>query len=120
FDYLLDREPRVSMAGPRSAGAPAALTFTLGGLSKACGLPQMKLGWILVDGPGDRRAEALARLEFIADSYLSVGTPVQRAAERLLALGDGIAALIRERVGVNRQTLVAAFPDGSASRVLPS
>jgi hypothetical protein len=121
FDYLLEKQTRVSMAGPRSdESRPAALTFALGGLSKACGLPQMKLGWILVDGPGDRRAEALGRLEFIADSYLSVGTPVQRAAERLLALGDGIATLIRERVDRNRRALAGAFPAGSASRVLPS
>ena len=121
FDYLSGTEARVSLAGPRSgAAAPAALTFTLGGLSKACGLPQMKLGWILVDGPAGARAEALGRLEFIADSYLSVGAPVQCAAERLLALGDGIAALIRERVDANRTTLAAAFPGGSASRVLPS
>jgi hypothetical protein len=121
FDYLIGKEARVSMAGPRSAAAaPAALTFTLGGLSKACGLPQMKLGWILVDGPAAARAEALGRLEFIADSYLSVGTPVQCAAERLLSLGDGIAAFIRERVDLNRQALAAAFPGGSASRVLPS
>jgi hypothetical protein len=134
FDYLLEKEARVSMAGPRSAhpapagspagspaaAAPAALTFTLGGLSKACGLPQMKLGWILVDGPAEARDGALGRLEFIADSYLSVGTPVQCAAERLLALGDGIAALIRERVDLNRQALAAAFPGGSASRVLSS
>jgi alanine-synthesizing transaminase len=120
FDYLLEKERRVSMAGPRSSGAPAALTFTLGGLSKACGLPQMKLGWILVDGPADRRAGALGRLEFIADSFLSVGTPVQRAAERLLDLGDGIAALVRERVALNHAVLATAFPGGSASRVLPS
>jgi alanine-synthesizing transaminase len=120
FDYLLEKDARVSMAGPRPAGPPDALTLTLGGLSKACGLPQMKVGWILVDGPEDRRAEALARLEFIADSYLSVGTPVQRAVERLLALGDGIAALIRERVAVNRRSLAAAFPDASGCRVLPS
>jgi aspartate/methionine/tyrosine aminotransferase len=120
FDYLLEKEKRVSMAGARPSGAPAALTFTLGGLSKACGLPQMKLGWILVDGPADRRAEALGRLEFIADSYLSVGTPVQRAAERLLSLGDGIAALLRERVAINQAALAAVFPDGSASRVLRS
>ncbi|HYV86066.1 MAG TPA: pyridoxal phosphate-dependent aminotransferase [Patescibacteria group bacterium] len=120
LDFLLDGGPGVSMAGPRAAGLPAALTFTLGGLSKACGLPQMKLGWILIDGPEDRRSEALARLEFIADSYLSAGTPVQLAAGRLLALGDGIASLIRERVAANRGLLVAAFPEASGCRVLPS
>ena len=54
--------------------------FTLGGLSKSIGLPQMKLGWIVASGPADRIDDAKARLEIIADTYLSVSTPVQVAA----------------------------------------
>jgi alanine-synthesizing transaminase len=111
----------VSAAGPLAGGAPpAALTFTLGGLSKACGLPQMKLGWILVDGPGPVRAEALERLEFIADSYLTVGTPVQRAAGRLLEIGAEVAARIGARVLENLAAIRAAVPSGSACRLLPA
>src|SRR5438093_510275 len=68
----------VSAQAPGFAGqAGGALTFALGGLSKACGLPQMKLGWIVADGPGKAVSEALERLDLIADTYLSVGTPVK-------------------------------------------
>jgi len=111
----------VSAAARRLGGTPpAALTFTLGGLSKSCGLPQMKLAWVLVDGPDPARADALERLEFIADAYLSVGAPVQRAAGRLLAIGADIAARLGARIGENLATLRAAVPAGSACRVLPA
>ena len=110
----------VSMAGPRPSEEPRVLSFTLGGLSKACGLPQMKLGWILVDGPEAQARQALERLEFIADSYLSVGTPVQRAAADLLSIGEEIGAAIRERVLRNHASLQASVPDGSPCRLLPA
>jgi aspartate/methionine/tyrosine aminotransferase len=57
----------------------AALTLTLSGLSKISGLPQMKAAWLTVSGPRERKREALARLEVIADTYLSVNAPVQLA-----------------------------------------
>jgi alanine-synthesizing transaminase len=88
-----------------SAGNPDALTFTLGGLSKACGLPQMKLAWIAASGPERDVREALARLEFIADAYLTVGTPVQQAAPALLALGAGLREQIRLRINRNEESL---------------
>jgi len=110
----------VSLAGRRAAGEPPALAFTLGGLSKACGLPQMKLAWILVDGPEPLRRDALERLEFIADTYLSVGTPVQRAAARLLEEGEMVGAAIRRRVAANLALLRALLPAGAACRLLPS
>lgn len=69
---------------PSFVGRADALTFVLGGLSKALLLPQCKLGWMIVDGPPPRVAEALARLELIADTYLSVSTPVQLALPALL------------------------------------
>ena len=56
-----------------------ALTFTLSGVSKILGLPQMKLSWIVVSGPEELREKAIERLEIIADTYLSVNTPSQRA-----------------------------------------
>ena len=61
------------------AGTGSTLTFTLNGLSKLLGLPQMKLAWIVVSGPEKECAQALQRLEVIADTYLSVGTAVQQA-----------------------------------------
>jgi alanine-synthesizing transaminase len=66
------------------ASRTAGLTFTLGGLSKSRGLPQLKLSWIVVSGPDAEVAAALAALEFIGDSYLSVGTPIQIALPEIL------------------------------------
>jgi aspartate/methionine/tyrosine aminotransferase len=77
------------------------LTFCLSGLSKIAGLPQMKLGWMIVNGPPDLRAAALTRLELIADTYLSVGTPVQAAALKLLEIGQRIKASITLRTRRN-------------------
>jgi alanine-synthesizing transaminase len=109
-DYALGARPaRVSLAsdGP-------ALTFALGGLSKSCGLPQLKLGWMAVSGPVAARDEALARLELVADTYLSVATPVQRAAPALLARLPELQTPIRERAATNlaalRRALTAHVP----------
>lgn len=101
-------------AGFAQAFVPAArpespvLTFSLGGLSKSAGLPQLKLGWIIAGGRD--RAAALERLELIADTYLSVATPVQLAAARLIELGAGVRTAIRARVRHNRDHLAARLP----------
>jgi alanine-synthesizing transaminase len=91
--------------GPESvtsfAGNSAALTFTLSGLSKISGLPQMKLAWIAVSGPTEETREALARLEVIADTYLSASTPVQVATPTLLALRHSFQAELMQRVRRN-------------------
>jgi len=105
-------------AGAATGPADGALTFTLGGLSKSCGLPQMKLGWIVADGPGALVSEALERLELIADTYLSVGTPVMRAAGRLLEIGAAIRSAIRRRVAENLEALRGRLNPGSACRLL--
>jgi aspartate/methionine/tyrosine aminotransferase len=96
------------------------LVFSLGGLSKSCGLPQLKLGWIVIAGPRDRAQAALARLELIADTYLSVGSPVQLALPRLFELGAGIRRMIQARVGANRARLSAALPSDSPCTLLPA
>ncbi|MCI4355495.1 MAG: pyridoxal phosphate-dependent aminotransferase [Thermoplasmata archaeon] len=82
-------------------GGDRALVLSFGGLSKSCGLPQLKLGWVVVTGPAALRDEALARLEIAADTYLSVGTPVQHAAPRILARLPELRAPIAARVGSN-------------------
>jgi hypothetical protein len=82
-----------------------ALTFTLSGLSKISALPQMKLGWIVVNGPSELRSEAQARLEVIADTYLSVSAPVALATPAWLAHRHAIQAQILERVQANLRKL---------------
>lgn len=90
---------------PTFAGFDGALTFTLSGLSKTCLLPQLKLGWIVVGGPPSPRDEALRRLEQIADTWLSVGAPVQHAAAAVLARCDAVQAALRARLEANHATL---------------
>ncbi len=100
------------------AGSEETLTFTLNGLSKLAGVPQLKLGWIVVSGPVDGCAHALQRLEVIADTYLSVGTPVQYSLGSLLAGAGEMRDQIRTRVSTNYRRLREAFSDGSPLTVL--
>jgi len=79
--------------------ASEVLTFSMSGLSKIAALPQMKLGWIVASGPGHEGA--LDRLELIADTYLSVATPVQIALPRLLEASVRVRAQILERTRTN-------------------
>jgi hypothetical protein len=101
-DYPIDPAPgaQASVVEQREV-----LTFSLGGLSKTVGLPQVKLGWIAMTGPSAQVAAALMRLEVIADTYLSVSTPVQVAAAHLLGAGGGVRRQIRHRVLQNYHTL---------------
>jgi alanine-synthesizing transaminase len=97
-----------------------ALTFSLGGLSKACGLPQMKLGWIAATGPADTARQALHHLDLVADSYLSVATPVQVALPKLLDIGGSLRAAIQERILRNRDALAARIGGDSPCTLLPA
>lgn len=95
-----------------------ALTFSLGGLSKACGLPQMKLGWIATTGPADVVQTALQNLDLVADSYLSVGTPVQVALPKLLDIGATMRTAIHGRVRRNRDALATQIGTTSPCTLL--
>jgi alanine-synthesizing transaminase len=79
FDFNLTNQPFPSFAGNRDA-----LTFTLSGLSKISGLPQMKVAWIAASGPAELLHPSLERLEVIADTYLSMNAPIQHAIPALL------------------------------------
>jgi aspartate/methionine/tyrosine aminotransferase len=117
LDYRFEDRPgdvRVAAATAREA-----LVFSLGGLSKSAALPQLKLGWILANGPGPLLSEALERLTWIADSYLSVATPVQLALPGLLAWGDGAAAALAARLRANHAALVAALAGSPEATVAP-
>jgi aspartate/methionine/tyrosine aminotransferase len=100
LDYPLDGAPRSTFALNREV-----LTFTLSGLSKISGLPQMKIAWVATSGPEERKAEALARLEVIADTYLSMNTPLQLAAPVLLEQRRNIQPLLVDRARTNLQEL---------------
>lgn len=116
LDYrFADRAGDVRVAAARDR----ALVFSLGGLSKAAALPQMKLGWILANGPATLLEEALERLEWVADSFLSVGTPVQNALASMIGGRQRTASGVRDRVLENDRRLRAAFPAGGAVEVLP-
>lgn len=100
-------------------GEDRALTFVLGGLSKSAGLPQVKLGWILVNGPAAAVDQALARLEIICDTFLSVSTPVQVAAPALIAAGRQIRGAIQPRIAANLACAEQLVGDGSPVTILP-
>lgn len=87
------------------------LTFVMSGLSKIAALPQMKLGWIVTGGPKDSRNEALERLDLIADTFLSVSTPVQYAAPLWLNLRSTMQTQILNRVRDNLDWLAARTSD---------
>jgi alanine-synthesizing transaminase len=87
------------------AANPSALTFTMSGLSKICGLPQMKAAWLIVSGPEAWKAEALARIEVIADTYLSMNAPVQWAMPVLLAQRYSFQKQLMARVKENLSEL---------------
>jgi alanine-synthesizing transaminase len=111
--------PRADRSGTL-AGAGEALVCVLNGLSKMAGLPQLKLGWIAVSGPLELRQEALRRLEVIADTYLSVNTPVQQALPDLLGMRGAIQGRIVSRLRANRGWLERACAPPHPCACLPA
>jgi alanine-synthesizing transaminase len=114
-DYpLIDDEGRASSVLDQQD----VLTFCLGGLSKSVGLPQVKLGWIAVGGPGGAVEAALARLELICDTYLSAATPAQMSAASLLHRGSEVRHQIARRVRGNYRALSALAAAHPSCRLL--
>src|SRR6476469_3898272 len=100
LDYALDGASRDSFVANQ-----AVLTFTLSGISKISGLPQMKIAWLAANGPQDATREALARLEVIADTYLSMNAPLQLATSVLLDQRKNLQPLLLDRIRHNLQEL---------------
>jgi alanine-synthesizing transaminase len=113
-DYAFGPDPH--RAGSLST-VNDCLAFSMSGLSKIAGLPQMKLGWIVASGPTELRRDAMEKLEWVADTYLSVGTPVQGAAAGLLRAGELVQEQIRERCRVHLEVAREALA-GSAGNIL--
>jgi len=100
LDYPHDGSPRSSFVANDTG-----LTFTLSGLSKISGLPQMKVAWVATSGPEEKQREALGRLEVIADTYLSMNAPLQLALPALLDQRKSLQPLLLDRVRNNLQAL---------------
>ncbi|MCW5977542.1 MAG: pyridoxal phosphate-dependent aminotransferase [Bryobacteraceae bacterium] len=114
FDFAL-----LPGAGASTVGNDGVLCFTLNGLSKMGGLPQMKLAWIVVDGPDRARRQAIERLELIADTYLSVATPAQCGAARLIGTRAAFHQQAMSRIERNLRFLRQALGGAHACAALP-
>jgi alanine-synthesizing transaminase len=115
-DYELERDAAANRG--QVLRQHDALGFALGGLSKSIGLPQAKLAWLGVGGPGAVVDEAMARLEIICDMYLSVSTPIQLAAAGLMQRGAPVRLQIQDRVRANYRTLLERAAATRSCRVL--
>ena len=112
LDYALTH-PAPSFA----TGSPACLTFVLSGISKVCGLPQMKASWIAVCGPDTLVQPAMARLEIIADTFLSMNAPIQNSLPLWLSQRHTLQRQIRQRMAVNLRTLDARLAGTHGDRI---
>lgn len=113
LDYSLSGQPRKSFVANRDA-----LTFTLSGLSKIAALPQMKVAWVAVTGPESLTRPALERLEIIADTYLSLSSPVQWAFPGLFAQRRTMQPQILDRIQENWKYLKSRVSEMAAINLL--
>jgi alanine-synthesizing transaminase len=104
LDYSVESKPHSTFAFDN-----AALAFTLSGLSKISALPQMKLAWLIASGPHSLVQRAMERLEIIADTFLSPGTPVQLALPNLLSIREEIQRQLQNRIAANLTHLDSAL-----------
>jgi aspartate/methionine/tyrosine aminotransferase len=106
---------------PTFAGPRAALTFVLSGLSKVACAPQLKLGWTSVHGDDEAVRLAMSRLEVIADTFLSVSTPVQVALpailERVPRIQEEVLARLRENLAAIDRAIEARGPHAPVRRL---
>jgi aspartate/methionine/tyrosine aminotransferase len=114
LDYAID--PAAKSRSFAASSGPA-FCFVLSGISKVCGLPQMKLSWIAARGPAPALSNALARLEIIADTFLSVNTPTQVALPVWLQSRSRLQEQIRARVRQNLASLDARLRGSHADRL---
>ncbi|MBI3999668.1 MAG: pyridoxal phosphate-dependent aminotransferase [Candidatus Omnitrophica bacterium] len=115
YSFSEDSDRVLTLAG----ATHEMITFTLGGISKMLGLPQMKLSWILAGGPTETLRFLLERLEVILDTYLSVNTPAQRALVSWLPLKHSIQGEIKDRVQKNLALLIALLSQTHPASCLP-
>jgi alanine-synthesizing transaminase len=115
LDYSLSEQPRNSFVTNQET-----LTFTLSGLSKITALPQMKVAWVATSGPQDVRQAALARLEIIADTYLSLNSATQWAVPTLLEQRRSLQPQVLDRVRQNWTFLKSTLSKETSCELLDS
>jgi aspartate/methionine/tyrosine aminotransferase len=113
LDYALGETKPKSF----TTGEPRCLTFVLSGISKVCGLPQMKASWIAAGGPSATVTDAMARIEVIADTFLSMNAPVQFALPFWLEQCGALQRQIRERCAANLAALDARLAGSQTQRL---
>jgi aspartate/methionine/tyrosine aminotransferase len=113
LDYSLAKDPPLTLSSNSTV-----LTFTLSGLSKISGLPQMKIAWIAANGPQPLLSDAMSRLEVIADTYLSMNAPLQWAVPVMLEERHGIQRQLRQRMTGNLAVLDAELASQELCRRL--
>lgn len=116
-EVFLDYGTRSDAVHRTFADSGEALCFVLSGLSKVCALPQMKLSWVVARGPGELLEPALARLEVVADTFLSVNAPTQAALPKWLRGRNFLQEQIRARVTSNLEKLDARLRRTHADRL---
>jgi aspartate/methionine/tyrosine aminotransferase len=115
-----DKLARSWLSSNSGTGHDVPLSFVFSGLSKVCGLPQLKLGWIVLDGPPRQVEAALEGLVWFADLFLSVAQPVQHALPALLAGRARFQDAVRARTLRNREALAAAVARIAGASLLPA
>jgi len=114
--YPLDGGPG---EGTTFAAVEDCLCCTLGGLSKSLGLPQVKLAWVVVTGPGELVEHALEGLDYVADAYLSVSTPAALALPSILTAATPVHDAIADRCRTNLEILRHLASDHGAMTLGP-
>jgi len=119
LDYRLEVDSAEANVPSFLAGSAHAATFVLSGISKISGLPQMKAAWIVLHGPQEATRQATQRLDVIADTFLSVSTPLQCALPALLDVRQQIQPQILTRLRRNLQALDRLLRDQTLVTRMP-
>lgn len=93
------------------------LVVTLGGLSKECALPQLKLAWMTFAGDPARVHVAMSALAHVTDAYLGLATPVQHALPTILEHGAALRARVQDRLRANLRVLDEALAGSAVTRL---
>jgi alanine-synthesizing transaminase len=109
--------PFASTVPSFTRGSASCLSFVVSGISKICALPQMKVSWLIALGPGALVQQSMQRIEVIADTFLSMNTPCQRALPHWLESRHLLQAEIRQRTRANVQALDERLRNTAAQRL---